>query len=192
MRASSKSYVARIKSWCLPRLGDIVKFCRHRLKVWSFSQTNPQDFPSCRKSGVNMRAGLDRFVCVSRLCLYWWTCCEIATLLDTRMTSRRAFKRLCGYQTSAHGAIWESYLEEIVIWNSESPCSHIPPCTFLPIATSFLALPTWYFEIMSDSSGKKLSPWGVLKELFNWYPKEYPKEERKWVRLDSIEKKVHW
>jgi hypothetical protein len=26
---------------------------------------------------------------------------------------------------------------------------------------------------------KKLSLWGLVKELFNWYPAEYPAEERR-------------
>lgn len=25
----------------------------------------------------------------------------------------------------------------------------------------------------------RLSPWGLFKEIFNWYPSEYPSAERK-------------
>lgn len=36
---------------------------------------------------------------------------------------------------------------------------------------------------MSDLKQKtgRLSPLGLLKEVFNWYPSSYPSEERKWV-----------
>lgn len=37
--------------------------------------------------------------------------------------------------------------------------------------------------LMSDLKQKagRLSPLGLLKEVFNWYPSSYPAEERKWV-----------
>jgi ACS family pantothenate transporter-like MFS transporter len=32
---------------------------------------------------------------------------------------------------------------------------------------------------LKPKGGKRLSLFGVIKELFNWYPSEYPPEENK-------------
>lgn len=33
----------------------------------------------------------------------------------------------------------------------------------------------------SDSKTRKIGVWGLFKEVFNWYPSNYPTNERKYV-----------
>ena len=32
-----------------------------------------------------------------------------------------------------------------------------------------------------NSKAEKLGAWGLFKEVFNWYPSDYPTNERRWV-----------